>query len=401
MSHAHFVRAFRMKWVALPIWALMTSAVAAQGFIVTGVGAVNRGFGGAGTAAPLEAITALHWNPGAIGALEASQFSFGAEVLLASVELGSEVSGLVSRTEGEPGAAIIPSVGWVHRAEGQPATIGLGMYATAGFRSNLPLDPSNPLLAAGPLYADAEVFQIAPTVAYPITERLSLGLAPTVTAARVHLDPLGPSFITPLPTPGTSSRIHWGGGAQLGLYWLATDWWHWGFTIKSPQWLEDFRFFTTNGVVTADIDYPMILSLGTALDAGYGWLVALDARYFDYKNTSGFRELGWSNVFAGAVGVQWLFSPTLTLRFGYNFNQNPIRSSEAFTNLLTPLIQEHNISAGCSLRIAPQVELALAYVYLVNNGLSGPLPSPPFGPTDRVLHEINAHSIAFGIITSY
>ncbi|GIW95410.1 MAG: hypothetical protein KatS3mg110_3451 [Pirellulaceae bacterium] len=383
------------------IWAGATSLVSAQGFIVTGVGAVNRGFGGAGTAAPLEAITALHWNPGAIVELPGSQFTFGTEVVLPSVELGADVGGMASRTAGEPGAALLPAVGWVYQDPESPAAVGLGMYGVAGFRSNLPQDPTNPILALGPLYADAEVFQIAPTVAYRLTDRLSFGVAPTITVARIALDPLGPSFITPLPTPGTSSRVHWGGGVQAGLFWRATDCWHWGFTIKSPQWMEDFRFFTPNGVVTADIDYPMILSLGTAWDSGYGWLLALDARYFDYKNTSGFRELGWSNVFAGAVGLQRTINSALTLRCGYNFNQNPIRSSEAFANLLTPLIQEHNISAGCSLRIAPQVELALAYVYLVNNGLTGPLPSPPFGPTDTLTHEINAHSVAFAIVTAY
>jgi len=372
-----------------------------QGPIITGVGAVNRSFGGAGTAAPLEAITALHWNPGAITALPESQVTFGAEVLLPHLELGSNVGGLESRTSAEPGAAVVPSIGWVHHSDVIPATIGLGIYGIGGFRGNLPADPTNPLLAAGPLFADAEIFQIAPTVAYRITDRFSIGVAPTVTAARMMLDPLGPSFITPTPTPGTGNRLHWAGGAQLGMYWQANEMWHWGFTIKSPQWFEDFRFFTPGGVVKADIDFPMILSLGTAFVACPGWLIALDARYFDFKNTAGFRELGWSNIFAGAVGIQWEFSEYLTLRAGYNFNQNPIRSSDAFTNLLTPLIQEQNISAGFSYRLASNVQLALAYVYLVNNALTGPLPSPPFGPTDTLTHEINAHSAAFSVIVSY
>lgn len=387
-------------WVPVVVLYAVTT-VQAQGPIVTGIGPVNRAFGGAGTGAPLEAITALHWNPAAICALPSSQVSFGVESLLATVELGAEVGGSASRTSGEPGVAIIPSIGWVHHPENIPATVGLGIYGIAGFRNNMPADPTNPLLAGGPLFADAEIFQIAPTVAYPLTERLAFGLAPTVTAARLMFDPLGPSFITPAPTAGSGNRVHWGGGAQVGIFWRATDIWQWGFTIKSPQWFEDFRFHTPSGVVRSDIDYPMVLSLGTAFSGWPGWLIALDARYVDFKNTSGFRELGWSNVFAGAVGLQWDWSENLAWRFGYNFNQNPIKSGDAFTNLLTPLIQEQNISAGLSYRLAANVEVAAAYVYLVNNSLTGPLPSPPFGTGDTLTHKINAHSAVWGIIVSY
>lgn len=371
-----------------------------QGIAVTGVGPVNRSMGGAGTAAPLEAIGALHWNPASISALPTSEVSFGAELLLADISLASSVGGVSGATSGEAGVAPIPTIGWVHHLEDTPVTIGLGLSGIAGFRNNMPTDPTNPILAGGPLFADAEILQIAPTLSYAVTERLSVGISPTISAARVMFDPLGPSPITPVPSPGSGNRVHWGGGLQVGVYYVTESLWHFGFSFKSPQWFEEFRFFTPGGVTKFDLDYPMILSSGLAYSGFENWIFAADVRYFDYANTPGFREFGWSSVLAAAFGVQYRVNDFWHLRGGYNFNQNPIHSDDAALNISDPLIQQQNLAAGLSYRLASNVDLSLAYVYLVHNSVTGPLP-PPFGPGDSVTHEISAHSLAIGATVRY
>ncbi len=390
----------RIALFAVCVALAATATTRGQGIAVTGVGTVNRSMGGAGTAAPLEAIGALHWNPASISAL-ASEVSFGLEGLLADIELSSTVGGVSTTTSGEAGVAPIPSVGWVHHFDESPMTIGLGVYGIGGFRNNMPADPSNPLLATGPLFADAEILQIAPTVSYALSDCLSVGIAPTLTLARMQFAPLGPSPIVPAPTAGSGNRVHWGGGIQAGVYYIAANGWHGGLTVKSPQWLEDFRFFTPTGVVKFDVDYPLIVSLGAAYSGMENWVFAVDVRYFDYDNTAGFSEFGWSNVFAGAIGIQYCISDSWRVRFGYNFNQNPLSAGDAIANISDPLIQEQNISAGLSLRVADNVDVSLAYVYLVNNRLTGPLPSPPFGAGDTLTHQISAHSAAAGVTVRY
>ncbi|PQO34041.1 hydrocarbon degradation protein [Blastopirellula marina] len=373
-----------------------------QGMSVTGVGPVNRAMGGAGTAAPLDAIGALHWNPASISYLEKSEVSFGMEGLLADVSLTSDVAGLgVNSTSGEAGVSIIPSVGWVDHLEGTNLTIGMGVYGVAGFRNNMPADPNNPLLANGPVFADTEMMQIVPTISYRINENWSIGIAPTLSAARMMFDPLGPSAVTPTATPGSGNRVHWGGGVQGGIYYASPNCWRAGFTIKSPQWFEEFRFFTPSGVVGFDLDYPMILSGGLAYYGFERWVFAADVRYFDFANTQGFDTLHWNSVFSMAAGAQYRLSELWTLRAGYNFNENPISSNAAFANVSTPLIQQHNISTGVGCMLTDGVELNLAYVYLVNNSLTGPLPSPPFSPGDTLTHEISAHSLVLGLRINY
>ncbi|RCS47809.1 hydrocarbon degradation protein [Bremerella cremea] len=373
-----------------------------QGMSVTGVGPVNRGMAGAGTAAPLDAIGALHWNPASISYLERSEVSFGMEGLLADVSLTSDVAGVGTHTtSGEAGVAVVPSVGWVDHLEGTNLTIGLGVYGVAGFRNNMPADPKNPLLANGPLFADTEMLQIVPTISYQINENWSIGVAPTLSAARMMFDPLGPSAITPAMTPGSGNRVHWGGGVQGGIYYASPSCWRAGFTIKSPQWFEEFRFFTPSGVVGFNLDYPLILSSGLAYYGFERWVFAADVRYFDFANTQGFDTLQWKSVFSMAVGAQYRLSDWWTLRGGYNFNENPISSNAAFANVSTPLIQQHNIAAGLGCMLTDGVELNLAYVYLVNNSLTGPLPSPPFSPGDTLTHEISAHSLVLGLRVNY
>ncbi len=376
------------------------SMAAGQGIAVTGVGPVNRSMGGAGVAAPLDAIGALHWNPASISNLPENEVSFGIEALLADISLTSTIGGASNTTSGEAGVAMIPSVGWVHHVEDTPVTIGLGLYGIAGFRNNMPADPANPLLATGPVFADSEIVQIAPTMSFEVTERISIGFSPTLSIARMMFNPLGPSVITPGATAGTGNRSHWGGGFQVGLHYEGDNWQS-GVSFKSPQWFEDFRFFTPGGVVNFDLDYPMIISTGLAYTGFEKWVFAADVRYLDYKSAAGFSDLGWRSVFAAAFGAQYRCSDMVTLRAGYNVNQNPIQSEDAFANLASPLIQEHNIAAGASCRLTSQVEMTIAYVYLVNNDVTGPLPSPPFGPTDTLTHEISAHSLAIGLRVKY
>jgi len=372
-----------------------------QGMTVTGVGPVNRSMGGAGTAAPLDASGALHWNPGSISALPQSEVSFGLEGLFADIEFNTQVGGSTASTDGDAGAAVIPSVGWVHHIDGTPFTIGLGVYGIGGFRNNLPVDPSSPILSAGPVFADAEILQIAPTISYRLDERWSVGVAPTLTAIRLMIDPLGPSVITPHPSGGTGNRVHWGGGFQIGVYYADPSFWRAGLTVKSPQWIEELNFNTASGTVRFDIDYPLILSSGLAYYGLQRWVLATDLRYFDYANTSGFSDLGYESVLAGAIGAQYQLSDLWTLRGGYNWNQNPITSEHAFANLSTPLIQTQNVATGVSCRLSDAVDLSLAYIRLMENSLTGPLPIPPFGAGDLITHRVSAHSVAMGLQVRY
>jgi len=252
-----------------------------------------------------------------------------------------------------------------------------------------------------------------------LTDRLSVGLAPTITIGRLALDPNG--FTTPLDDgtfpPGRSSRYHWGGGVQAGVYYIATENVHLGMSIKSPQWFEPFRFTTIAGdpadptptVTKAQIDLPLIASLGAAYSGFDGWVLAIDGRYWDYRNTDGFgrpgfsgglaQSLGWSNVFSLALGVQRQVNDKLTVRGGYTFNTNPISSNDVLINIASPLHQQHVIGAGFSYALAPDVDVTLAYNQIIESSNAGPIAGAP--PGSLVESTTGTYSVGLGVTVRY
>ena len=108
--------------------------------------------------------------------------------------------------------------------------------------------------------------------------------------------------------------------------------WKFGAAVKSPQWFRNLHVQFDHGRWTHlstqfDLDFPMVVSVGTAYTGFEQTLIALDLRFFDFRGTNGFRHagfnpdgsvagLGWQNVFALATGVQYELTDALTLRAG-------------------------------------------------------------------------------------
>ena len=75
-------------------------------------------------------------------------------------------------------------------------------------------------------------------------------------------------------------------------------------------------------------------------------------------------------------------------------------SAVAVEQVILAIDAVENIAAGASYRFTDNVDFNLAYVYLVNNSVSGPLPAPfPLGSS--ATHHLNAHSAVAGISVKY
>lgn len=384
--------------------ALFGSSSYGQGIFLTGVGAVNRSMGGASTAAPLESMGALHWNPATISGLTSNEVSFSTEVMLLDQEL---TAGGIT-TNDESGVAPIPAIGWVHHLAGTNDTVGLGIYSFGGFGQNMPATVGHPILdptSFGPLYSEAQFFQIVPTFSRAITDRLSVGFAPTINLGKVVLDPI--PFGPGVTGPGAGTRWSWGIGAQAGVFYRASETTRYGFSIKSPQWFEEFRTHTvdiggTPVVSKLKLDLPMVLSAGMSYTGLPCWTLAMDVRYFDYKNTDGFgkpdiygTELGWDNVFAVALGAQRKVNESLYVRAGYTFNTSAIDASTIGINFATPLIQQHVVGLGASYKFAENVDFTMSYNQILESDRSG---VGPFGP---VSNQVATYSIAAAVTVRY
>ncbi len=164
--------------------------------------------------------------------------------------------------------------------------------------------------------------------------------------------------------------------------------------------------------MNANIDLPMIVSLGTAYSGFENWLFAVDGRYIDYKHADGFGDratfdatgslngLDWSSVFALAMGAQRALGDRVFLRGGYTYNQNPIQDGESFFNVASPLIYQHMLSVGGSYKLNDKLAVNVGYSHYLDNSVSGPIVFPGIGaiPGSSVTNEMTANFLSFGIL---
>lgn len=418
---------FRRGILLLLLVVFHVSPVLAQGVYVSSSGPVSRSLGGATTAAPLDALSAMYWNPAAISGLQSSQVEFSNDLLFANHTVSSSVFGVSGSTDADPGVYPIPNVAWVHKRADSPVTFGFAINAVAGFKTNLPSDPTNPVLAPPPIglgqvTSEAAFVQVVPTISVALTDKLSVGAGPMVTLGQISVSPF--VFDTPNANgryaSGSANRYHWGGGVQGGIFYVPNPDWSFGASVKSPTFMEQFDFQSEDATgaprtLTTDVNLPLIVSLGGAYTGLEDWLFSLDLRYFDYANTDGLGDkavftptgklegLDWSSVFALATGVQRKVTDKLAVRAGYTYNQNPIKNSETFFNIASPLIYQHMLSTGLGYELNPCVAVNVAYSYMPNMTRTGPIILPGVGtvPTSSVTAELDSHFFSFGVVARY
>ena len=423
---------------AILILAGSDTATQAQGIYLPTSGGVNRSMGGASTAAPVDAVGALYWNPAVISGLKESEIGFGMDMLFVDLDLGSTIGGAGGSSESDSSATPIPAIGWVQKLN-ETTTMGMGLGAVAGFSTNYPASLTSPIQAPqtlggfGRISTAAEFLQMTPVLSLQLTECLAIAVGPVVTLGKLQIDPfvfaapdnangIGP--ITGTYPIGSGSRYHFGLGAQLGLYYTGLQDISLGASVKSTQFMEQFRFQSQDELgfqryLKFDLDLPMIVSLGAAYHGMENTIIALDLRYFDYKNTQGFGDAGftadgalkglsWRNVFSVAVGGRKRLCDKLTVGAGYQYNTSPIRDSDTGINVASPLYQQHTLHTGMTIHMTEKVDVTMAYTFIADAEITGPILVAPVGggpgaavPGSSVTSSLAAHLITMGVSVRY
>lgn len=423
----------RARTMILGLSALILSSSGAafgQGFVLPGVGPVNRSMGGASTAAPIDATGSLHWNPATISGLPGSRFDLGVDLVVnrnqvdSGVGIGTpgEISG---STDNDAGVYALPAIGLVYQPDGSRFSYGLGLNVIGGFFVNYPGSVTNPIFTPqppvgagfGPSYTRLGFIQIAPTLAYEITETLSVGIAPTINVADAQASPF--PFAAPNAdgsfSGATGNRNVWGIGVQAGVFYESPAGVNLGFSIKSPQWFDRFEFNSEDELglprtISTQLEYPMILSLGAAYTGIEHVLIAADVRWVDYGSTEAFGEpatmtasgalrgLGWESVWIVALGVQVEVTDRLTFRAGYSYNENPIPEFLTTFNVLAPAVYQHVLNLGASYQLSESVIMSLTWAHGFDNTVTGPLLTPAGpAPLSRVNLNQEVDSIIAGL----
>jgi len=349
-------------------------------------------------------------------------------------------------TESETELGVLPAIGFSHRFKNRPAALGFGLLAVAGFRTDWPQDSSNPIFLPQPdgfgsIKTNLAITKIPIAYAWEVNDKLSLGVSLVVHRGGLAISPLppaAPDCTLPAPGSGRAADCFFVDGdnvvsahalaVQLGLYYKTSPTWAFGFSFETPK---DFDDYTWNSLVALpfdrlpdgsvvpnsdngngtqafgtrrDVSYPLDLPAIASFGIGYTppdskWRVGLDVRWFGLADTDGaggvggFRpdrglnEIGWDDIFVGAIGAVYQQSPTTTWRFGFNYSETPIQEEVAFTSIGTPPTFKDHYTFGVGIALNQNITLDLGGYWAPERSVTGPLLSAFLVETPQTLAE--------------
>ncbi len=394
--------------------------------------------GGAATAAPLEVLGGLAFNPATLTSMP-NQISIGTESISTRVDLNSTLGTSTGNARSETGWNVVPAVGLAWKPdECSRTTIGFGVLGIASYTLDLPASTTSPILfpptpngstttpGFGNVFSDLSILQFTPTIAFEVNDSWSLAVGPTITSARMITSPF--SFAAPddangdgvstYPT-GAGSSSAWGGGFQVGVYYQGDNYVNFGASYRSPQWMDGFDYNGTNELgnpraMNFDFDYPMQVSFGTSYTGIEYITLACDVRYQDWKNAgtlgtpAGFAAdgsvtgLGWDSTWSVGVGIQYEATDNMALRAGYMWAQSPINSANAGYNVGSPWTQQHAINFGGTYQLTKSLLAHATYYYAPKSSASGPMQSAA-GPLagSNVSYDASAHALSLGLTAMF
>ncbi|MCH2181144.1 MAG: outer membrane protein transport protein [Mariniblastus sp.] len=399
---------------------LLVSVSNGQGVFLPASGAINRSMGGATTGAAVESIGSMAWNPATISGL-GNEVGIGFEGLYSDYKIDSSIPGWAGSTSAENGVSPVPTAAWVYQTRNPNVKMGVGMFGVAGFCANFSADSNNPVLALGiRAQGEAVFYQIPLVFSVRLNDCWAIAAGPTLAMGRISLNQnifaANNSGLSQSPR-GNGTRYHFGGGGQLGLYYTPNDCWSFGACIKTPTWMETFRYHSEDSsgapkVDKVNFDLPMMVSFGAGYRPNQDLLWTADMRFTDYTNSEGFGDpaqvqangavsgLGWKSLFSAHVGARARLSDRCYGSAGYVYCSKLIPDESTVFNLGTDLGYRNGVALGGTWMCSSNVGLSVAYNYFFEWGSSDLLPLLP-GLDMEIGQRVSAQSLTFGLNVAY
>jgi long-chain fatty acid transport protein len=408
-------------------------ALAGNGHLLHGVGAVNSSLGGAGASLPDEVIGALDVNPALLTQFDGGEVGLGVETFKDGPRLASEAplgpggQEVFGHNTAHAELGLIPAIGISDHPSGSRFAWGFGILGVAGFRTDWPGKPGDPVFSPQPngygtLHTDLVITKFPIAGAWQATDRLSLGAELAVYQGKFAVVPypVAHADCTPLPNgkpnlarcffASASQQVSaWSATAQIGFYYKINHEWSAGGSWLAPQKYSKYTWnssvinpdnlatFGQPRSLSEEVDGPQSFVLGLGYTPSARLRLALDARWVNYSNTHGFSGqgfafdaadggqpkllgIGWQNIWIGMLGAEYVVSPRVTLRGGLNFNQSPINSARVFQSLGTPSTYTQHYCLGLGVKATDKLGVNLAVYYVPRNSISGPILSKEMGP---------------------
>ena len=385
--------------LALLCAAPLPDAQATNGDTLIGVAAASRAMGGAGVAAPQDAISAIFANPAAMCMgpyCPGSETVFAATVYAPSVKTQVRVGPNAQGAKSNMKPFVIPSVGMTTPVNDR-VRFGLGMFGITGMgvdyrNEGLDLNPASPA-SEGDIYTQLQILKFAPNLAYLVTPDLSVGASLHLLYGSLDL--------------GQGTAHNYGLGGQVGAIYRAGPFSFGGsYTTAENISHKDISDFGTGGPRRElAMESPRTAAAGVAWRITPELLVETDVKWLNWSDAKGYKEFDWSDQWVYAVGVQYKDPDGLTLRGGYNYGKSPVKVHDNFdasgttavqgqpvSTLLYeylrvvgfPAIAEHHFSVGIGYQVSGRLEAHVGGMCTLSESISERDSSGTFGFTSKL-----------------
>ncbi len=397
-------------------------AHATNGYFAHGYGMKAKGMAGASTASSDDAFFGAN-NPAA-AAFAGDRVDLGVDVFspireASDTNFGGAFGPVTS--ESDSNYFLIPEFGY-NKMVNPNLALGVTVYGNGGMNTNYPalagFGGMNILGGTGSLGVDLMQLIIAPTAAFKVAPNHSIGVSPLLGYQRFAAEGLqgfgvdsdghqGPG------NPQTGNNLGYdnafGYGVRVGYMGKIAPTVTIGAAYASKMSFEEFSKYAGLFAEQGDFDIPENYNLGVAWQTTPAVQLALDYQRINYSDVAsvgnpvmpnfGIAPLGadngagfgWDDINVWKLGMEYKYSPKMTLRAGYSHTDSPIKAGDCSTmtncgevmfNILAPAVIEKHATLGFTYTLASGNEMTMAYMHAFENDVSGV--NPLSGSTNTI-----------------
>jgi long-chain fatty acid transport protein len=394
--------------IALAVTAAIASsgAQATDGYFLDGIGARSKALGGAGVADGTDATSAALNPAGIVHA--GNEADLAASVFLPFRQFtGGGQPGFTPNgtIESDRNAFLLPNLAINWKTLGNPYydAVTLSLSGNGGMNTTYPASAN--VFSDGKAGVDLQQMLLSVALAKKFGN-VSVGIAP-ILALQIFSD-RGLAAFTGASSDGAAltnrgNDHEFGGGLRAGIEWAVLPSFRVGVAGSTPIWTNPFGRYKGLFADQGDFDIPANVQAGIAVDVSPAVTLLVDYRHIWFSETNAVGDpstlllsgaklgstngpgFGWNDVDAVKAGVEWKYSPKLTLRAGYSYNTQPINSRDVELNILAPAVVQHHITGGFGYRWSDRLDLELAAVYAPREHVSGTELPFPFGNPNHTI----------------
>ncbi|MHB1676114.1 MAG: OmpP1/FadL family transporter [Sulfuriferula sp.] len=346
------------------------AAMATDGMFAAGYGMTANGMGGAAAAMAEDSMGGAN-NPASM-VFVGNRMDLGAYLFSpqrqASVGPNSENS--------DSNYFPIPEFGY-NRLITPSLSLGVSVYGNGGMNTNYAPNAKGRNLYGGygNLGVNLEQMIIAPTLAYKINDKNSIGISPLIGYQRFMAQGLGSAS-----NHGYDSAF--GSGVRVGYMSKITPDLTFGADYSTIVRMENMSRYSNLLLGQGSLDLPENYSLGVAYKVQPNLTVALDYERINYAGVAAIGApsaqggFGWQDINVWKLGGEYQYNEHWILRTGWNHGDDPVTATNIGVNVLAPGVIIDHFTMGASY-LTGNGEWTADYIHGFNNTVSGSMGPAP------------------------